>query len=141
MDPKLQDLTRLDPRYPYEAYEFVCDAVGFTQDALGRAPRESDDPDGDFHVSGDELARGACELAVQEFGLMAGVVFKLWGLRATDDIGNVVFNLIRGECLAKSDRDDPEDFADLFDVPEALNEGFDLKLAPTPRRGTSKGPR
>ena len=141
MDPKLLDLTRRDPRYPYEAYEFVCDALTHTQETLGRSPRESDAADADFHVSGEELARGACELAAREFGLMASVVFKQWGLRTTDDIGNVVFNLIHGECLAKSERDEPEDFADLFDVPELLTELFALTLAPPPRRGTTKGPR
>ena len=143
MDPKLLDLTRSDPRYPYEAYEFVCDAVTYTQDSLGRGPRESDDPDSDYHVTGEELARGACELAVQEFGMMAPVVFRQWGLRASDDVGNVVFNLIKAECLSQSERDDPEDFHDLFDLEQALADGFSLTLAPPagPRRGASKGPR
>ena len=141
MDPKLLELARSDGRYAYEAYEFVCDAVTFTQESLGRAPREADDPDADFHVCGEELARGACRLAAQEFGLMAGVVFRQWGLRRTDDIGRVVFNLIRAECLAKSERDEPEDFHDLFDLADELGGHFALTLAPAPRRGTSKGPR
>ena len=38
MDPKILELTRDDPRFAYEAYEFVCDAVTFTQDRLGRVP-------------------------------------------------------------------------------------------------------
>lgn len=126
MDPKIAELTRDDPRYPYEAYEFVCDAVSYTQEMLDRAPEEDDDPDADYHVSGEELARGACELAVQEFGLMAAVVFRQWGLRKTDDLGNIVFNLIKAEKLSKSDRDEPEDFHDLFDLDKALVEGFEL---------------
>ena len=60
MDQKILDLVRDDPRYPYEAYDFVCDAVSFTQEALGRVPDEDDDPDTDYHVSGPELARGVC---------------------------------------------------------------------------------
>ena len=126
MDPKIAELTRDDPRYPYEAYEFVCDAVSYTQELLGRAPEEDDDPDGDFHVSGEELVRGACELAVQEFGMMAPTVFRTWGVRKTDDFGNIVFNLIKAEKLSKSERDDPEDFRDLFDLEKALAEGFEL---------------
>ena len=126
VDAKILELLRDDPRYDYYAYEFLCDAVTFTQERLGRTPEEEDDPETDYHVSGAELARGACELAVQEFGMMAPVVFRQWGILATDDIGNIVFNLIRSERLSKSDRDDPEDFHDLFDLSKALTEGFAL---------------
>ena len=143
MDPKILDLTRADPRYPYEAYEFVCEAVTFTQDRLGRTPHDDDPPDADYHVRGDELARGACDLAVREFGLMAGTVFRQWGIAATDDIGNLVFNLIRGDCLSRSDDDAPADFHALFDLETVLAAGFELTLAPAadPARPTRKGPR
>ena len=134
MDPKILDLTRDDPRYAYEAYEFLCDAVGFTQEVLGRVPEEEDDPDTDYHVSGEELTRGACELAVREFGMMAPVVFAQWGIRVTDDVGHIVFNLIRAERLSRSDRDDPEDFHDLFDVGKVLAEEFELIIGDTPGR-------
>ena len=134
MDHALFDLVRDDPRYPVEAYEFVCDAVAFTQEMLGRDPHEDDPPDADYHVCGEELARGACEMAVCEFGMMAPVVFRQWNIRATDDIGNLVFNLIRAGRLSRSDRDDPADFHDLFDVDKALADGFELTLA-GPRSG------
>src|SRR5687768_1563158 len=86
VDPKILDIIRDDPRYAYEAYEFVCEAVTFTQERLGRVPEEDDDPDADYHVCGGELLRGACELAVHEFGMMAPVVFRQWGVRRTDDL-------------------------------------------------------
>lgn len=126
MDPKILDIIRDDPRYAYEAYEFVCEAVTFTQERLGRVPDEDDDPETDYHVCGDELLRGACELAVQEFGMMAPIVFRQWGIRKTDDLGNIVFNLIKGDRLSKSDRDEPDDFHDLFDLDKALVEGFEM---------------
>jgi uncharacterized repeat protein (TIGR04138 family) len=134
VDPKILELTREDPRYSYEAYEFVCDAVSYTQDRLGRdaAP---DDEETDRHVSGGELLRGACELAVREFGMMAPLVFRTWGVRTTDDFGEMVFRLIGVERLSKSDRDDMDDFRDVFDLDKALTEGFELTLGDTPRRG------
>ena len=110
MDGKIWDVVRADPRYAYEAYEFLCDAVAFTQEVLGRCPHEDADPDADFHVGGEDLARGAADLAVREFGMMAPVVFRHWGIRTTDDIGEIVFNLIKAERLSQSDRDDREDF-------------------------------
>ena len=69
MDPKILELTRDDPRYAYEAYEFVCEAVGFTQDRLGRTDIEAGEDEN--HVSGEELLRGACAMAVRDFGMMA----------------------------------------------------------------------
>lgn len=137
MDAKLWALHRADPRYAPEAYEFVCEAVQFTQETLGRAPREWDVADGDFHIDAAELARGACDLAVQEFGLMAAVVFKQWGLERTTDIGAVVFHLIEAGKLRRSDGDDPADFRDLFDLPHELRSRFEM----TTRRKRAKGPR
>ena len=47
----------------------------------------------------------------------------------TDDIGNLVFNLIKGGKLSQSDRDDPSDFHDLFDVDKVLADGFELTIS------------
>lgn len=121
-------LCRETPHFAYEAYEFVCEAVTFTMKRLGRGKKETEEPTPDQHVSGAELLRGVCDLAVREFGMMAPVVFKRWGVRTTDDVGRMVFNLIQAELLSKSDRDAPEDFHDLFDVQQALMDGFELSL-------------
>ena len=128
MDPRILELCREEPHFAYEAYEFVCEAVSFTMKRLGRGTRDSIKQTGDQHVSGEELLRGVCDLAIREFGLMAPVVFKQWGIRATDDVGKMVFNLIKVELLSKSDRDAPEDFHELFDLNQVLTEGFQLVL-------------
>ena len=135
MDARILELCRKDPRFAYEAYEFVSDAVTFTQDRLGRTAGERGDDGEDRHVSGAELLRGTCELAVREFGLMAPVVFKQWGVRTTDHVGEIVFKLIGAQLLSKSERDEPSDFNDLFDLHEALRAGFELTLNDTAKRG------
>lgn len=135
MNPKLLSLIQDDPRYMYEAYEFVCETVTYTQEKLGRAPAERQREQSDTnHVCGEELLRGACELAVQQFGMMAPVVFKQWGVNTTDDFGEMVFNLIKIEQLSKSDRDDPNDFRNVFDLHAALANGFELTTAAYPAR-------
>jgi uncharacterized repeat protein (TIGR04138 family) len=126
------ELARREPRYSYEAYQFVCDAVNFTQERLGRVPA-TEEPE-DAHVNGSELLRGACDFALQEYGLMAPVVFKLWGIRTTDDFGEMVFRLIEAQKLSKSEDDDPEDFRGLFDIEKMLAEGFEM-TADTQRSG------
>ena len=70
--------------------------------------------------------------------MMAPVVFKMWGVRTTDDLGEIVFKLIAVQRLSKSDRDDPEDFHDLFDLHRTLTDGFELTLGDTTaKRGDS----
>ena len=133
MDPKILELTRDDPRYAYEAYEFVCEAVGFTQDRLGRTDIEAGEDEN--HVSGEELLRGACAMAVRDFGMMAAVVFRRWGVHTTDDLGAIVFKLIEAGRLSRSDEDDPDDFHEVFDLDKALTEGFELSLNDRPRKG------
>src|ERR1700685_2259353 len=98
---KLIDLTRRDPRYAYEAYEFVFQALEHTQKLLGREPpNENTDPNEPrHHVAGPQLLEGIRVCALQEFGLMARVVFQLWGIHRTDDFGEIVFNLIDAELM------------------------------------------
>jgi uncharacterized repeat protein (TIGR04138 family) len=127
VDHRILELCRQSPRFAYEAYEFVCEAVTFTQQLLGRGEYR-DDPAVDHHVNGAELLRGVCELAVREFGMMASVVFRQWGIHTTDDIGTIVFNLIEVGRLSKSDRDTPEDFHDRFDLHQALMAKFSFTL-------------
>ena len=81
-----------------------------------------------------ELLRGSCEFAIREFGMMAPLVFEHWNVRTTDDIGNIVFNLIHIERLSQSERDEPDDFRDAFCLEQALTDGFELTVAPVGSR-------
>lgn len=135
MEQKILDLIQDDPRYMYEAYDFVCDTVTFTQERMKRAP---DHPTEDHHVNGEDLLRGACDLAVRQFGMMAPVVFKLWGIHTTDDIGELVFNLIKIEKLSQSERDNRADFSNRFDLHAALTDRFELTTAAYPARKTDR---
>jgi uncharacterized repeat protein (TIGR04138 family) len=125
----IAEIVRHDPRYPYEAYEFMFEALAHTQKALGKVPEDGDfEPGPEHHVSGPELLRGACELARLEFGLLAKTVFHQWGVHRTGDLGDIVFNLIEAELLCRTDSDHRSDFQDVFDVDRALSEGFTINL-------------
>ena len=130
MESVLFDLARADHRYAYEAYEFVCEAVTYTQERLGKFDDGDDLTDGDDepdrHVGGEELLRGGCELAVREFGLMAPVVFQRWGLTSTDDFGEIVFRLIQAGRLSRSESDDPADFSEVFDLLQFLRDSYEF---------------
>jgi uncharacterized repeat protein (TIGR04138 family) len=128
--PKLADIVRRDPRYAYEAYEFVFAALAYTQKALGRVPREESagEAEADYHVSGPELLRGVRDLAHREFGLMARTVFHRWGIDRTGDFGEIVFNLVEANLMSKTADDSRRDFQDVYDLDEALVRDYRICL-------------
>ncbi len=135
--PDIADIVRRDRRYAYEAYEFIFDALNHTQTMVGRKPTDGQPPAEEHHVSGAEILRGTVDLARREFGLLAKTVFHQWGVTRTDDVGELVFNLIEGSLLSKTETDRRADFQDLFDLDRALSDDFAITVqeAPAARRG------
>lgn len=96
-----------DPRYAREAYGFVVGALGVTvqglsADRLADADRR--------HLSGQELLAGIVSLARREFGVLAPMVFREWGVTAGEDIGHIVFQLVETQQLSARAEDTLEDF-------------------------------
>jgi len=135
----LDDVLRRDPRYPFEAYEFVFRALEHTQWLLGQAEassgaarrgRKAPASKARHHVTGQDLLHGVRDLALREFGLLARAVFRAWGINATDDIGAIVFNLIDAELMSRTDEDKREDFHAVYDLDQALCEGYVISGRP-----------
>jgi uncharacterized repeat protein (TIGR04138 family) len=126
----LAEIVRKDERYAPEAYEFVFDGLSHTQMLLGRVPTKDAGEKGQqqCHVSGQELVRGLCDLAKRQFGLMARVVFHLWGINRTADFGEIIFNLIGAELLSKTDSDRREDFHDVLDLDRELRDSYAFEV-------------
>ncbi len=125
----LAELVRRDPRYAYEAYEFVFEALGHAQKLLGRsATPEGGEPSPQHHVTGPELLDGIRDLALREFGLMARTVFRMWGIERTDDFGEIVFRLVESNLMSKTDEDTLDDFRNVFDLDEALVKNYRIRL-------------
>ena len=63
-------VVRRDPRYAYEAYEFVFQALDHTLKMLGRdRPDENADAnDPRFHLTGRQLVEGMCDFARKNSG-------------------------------------------------------------------------
>lgn len=128
--PALEEVIKRDPRFAYEAYEFVFAALEYTQKMLDRAPRADEDDDTN-HVSGPELLAGICEFSKREFGLMARTVFRHWGINRTGDFGDIVFNLIEAKLMKKTPRDNRADFEDVFDLDKILVQGYRITARDT----------
>ncbi len=120
-------------RYHTDAYEFVFDALRYTQEMLQRCPdeTESDVEEESAHISGQELLNGIREYALDQFGLMARIVFSSWGITCTEDFGRMVFELIDEGRMRKTDRDDISDFYEVYEFAEAFDRAYqpETKLA------------
>lgn len=128
-NPGLMEVARRDPRYAYEAYEFLFEALAHTQKMLGRAAEPTrQSAEAANHVCGRELTNGVIDLARNQFGRMARIVLRLWGVNKTDDIGEIVFNLIDANLLSKNDGDRREDFQDLYDLDAVLLDNFEIQV-------------
>lgn len=124
----LQSILTRDPRYASEAYAFVRGGLDVTVRRLEK-PR---------HVSGQELLDGIREFALAEFGPMAQTVLNGWGIQRTEDIGEIVFNMVESGLLGKTEKDSRADFANGYDFDEAFRKPFRPAIAP--RRKTVKPP-
>lgn len=103
-----------DTRYDREAYTFVKDSWDYTVKMLKRQPGVPQ------HVTGRELLEGFRAYALEEFGPMASRVLTTWGLKRTEDVGEIVFNLVNKGFFGKQDSDTKDDFAAGFDFAEAF---------------------
>lgn len=115
----LDSIVASDRRYERDAYIFLRDALDFTtkqqKKIKGGTVR---------HVSGPELLEGVRHYALKEFGPMVMVVFEHWGIRKTEDIGHMVFNLIAAGIFGKTERDSLDDFKNVYDFDDAFVKPF-----------------
>lgn len=127
-----------DPRYKLEAYQFVREALSYAHEVLELggsetvdvAPDESGARPGqstlERHLTGQQLCEAIRQYAQEQYGYMAKVVLNSWGLHSTGDFGNIVYNLIGIGLMKKSKTDRREDFDDVFEFDEALQEHFQI---------------
>jgi uncharacterized repeat protein (TIGR04138 family) len=134
-------VTRLlqeDPRYRLEAYQFVREALSYAQDVLTagdetkekepKDPQPEETAEVDRHLTGQQLCEAIRQYALDQFGYMAQVVLKSWGVTCTSDFGEIVYNLIRIGFMKKSDTDRREDFNDVYNFDDALRQQFQITL-------------
>ena len=122
----IESILKRDKRFDPHAYLFLKDALDFT---LKRAAESNDGKS--RHVSGQELLLGFRDLALQEFGPMAGTLMTEWGLTCSRNIGEMVFLLIEEQMFGRQETDTIDDFVDVFDFEEAFVTPF------VPQRSTA----
>ena len=127
-DEELREVARKDPRYGYGAYEFVLEALGYTQYLEGRDAEALSREE--KHVTGQQLVEGIRRFALDQFGMMSLPVFHQWGIRSTADFGEIVFNLVENDLLKKTSEDRREDFHNGFDFEQVFRAHYKIPIEP-----------
>ena len=117
-EQKLAQILLKDDRYGRDAYRFVQEGLEYTVQHRGRRG----------HVTGRELLEGLRDLARERFGLMARTVLNQWGIKATADFGEIVFNLVEEQIMSKQDSDTRVDFENVYDFEEAFDHDNQIEL-------------
>ncbi len=108
-----------EPRFHEHAYLFVLAALEFEQARL-TARR---------HVNGRELAAAVRDLALEKFGVMARLVLDHWGVRATADVGDIVFAMVDLGLLMSQPNDSRLDFVDVYEFDEVFEQAYPWSAA------------
>lgn len=118
-DEVVELIVARDARYDRAAYEFIREALDFTQKAISKANQ------GKLrHISGQELLAGVRAYALQQYGPMALALLSEWGIRRGEDIGELVFNLVESGLFSKTETDTRADFQGGYDFEEAFRKPF-----------------
>ena len=117
---KMAALLASDIRYDWEAYQFIEEGLQRTQERLGRVLTSGAEPTQEHHISAQELCDGVKDLGAERYGPLAGQVLAQIGIKTSEDVGEIVWNLIECELLLKSNRDRKEDFSGVLDFREAF---------------------
>jgi len=128
----VQQICEKDPRFLEDAYHFVQEGLNHTLKSLKRGGQQTH-----RHVSGQELLQGLREFALKEYGPMSKAVLNEWGIKTTDDFGQVVFNLVNSGVLGKNETDSPNDFKNVFTFDDAFVKPFAPKFTPPLRKSAT----
>ena len=133
----VEQICEKDLRFSSDAYHFVQEGLNHTLKSLKRGGQHTH-----RHVSGQELLHGLREFALKEYGPMSKAVLNEWGIKTTDDIGQIVFNLVNASVLGKNDTDSPGDFKNVFTFDDAFVKPFiPRNVTPPVRKATNAKPK
>lgn len=102
------DIVAKDKRYHARAYALLMDVVRYLGD------------DGKRHVAGEDIVDEFRERALDQYGPLAYTVLTEWGLSTTEDIGEMMFNLVDGRRIGRDANDSADAFAGGYDFKEAF---------------------
>lgn len=115
MKKSLEKIAREDGRYDPQAVRFVYEGLGYTAKKVTTEPS---------HVTGQVLCEGLKKLALKKWGRLAMLVLNSWGLKKTQDFGEIVYLMIKNKWMSAQPTDSIEDFTDIYDFKTVFKDQF-----------------
>jgi uncharacterized repeat protein (TIGR04138 family) len=109
--------------YPPEAYAFIQKGLAHTVQKLHGKQK---DPKASCHVTGQDLCEGLREFALAEWGRLARTVLRRWNITSTLDFGRIVFAMVDGGLMQKTEEDSVEDFRNVYDFRNAFESDYQI---------------
>ena len=103
------DIVARDKRYNARAYALLVTVL----DTLGGE-------DHNEHFSSEDILEEFRESALEQFGPLTYTVLTEWGVKCTEDVGEMMFNLVESKRIARDEQDTPENFMGGYDFKEAF---------------------
>ena len=101
------DVVARDPRYDARAYAVLMDVVHYLGESGG-------------HISSADILEEFKETVLDQFGPLSYTVLSEWGVTCTEDVGEMMFNLVEARRVRKDDCDTADDFAAGYDFKETF---------------------
>lgn len=117
---QLSEIAREHGVYAVEAYAFVSEGLAHAAQRHTEA--------GGAHIDAAQLIDGCIDLAAQRYANLGVTVLTSWGLRKSDDIGEITYQMIEAGIFGKQPSDRREDFQLGPDLATAIPERFHEQL-------------
>lgn len=106
-----EDVVGKDPRYSARAYALLMDCIRYLGENGG-------------HMSGADILEEFRERALDQYGPLSYEVLTEWGVKSTEDVGEMMMNLAESRRVGRDENDTPESFAGGYDFKEAFLDPF-----------------
>ncbi len=118
-------------KFPPEAYRLILEVLNATVKLISNrqlqpsAPyaenRATDEKGHEFHISGRELLAGFKIYMREEYGNLALLLLERWGITSTEDVGQIVFDMVEQGKMTRREADTIDDFKDVYDFSEVFS--------------------
>ncbi len=117
MKQRLETIAEQDGRYSPAALGFVYEGLTYATKEFCAEPG---------HITGQQLCEGLGHLAVEKWGRLAMLVLNSWGVKTTDDFGEIVYLMIDHKWMSCQPEDSIEDFHNVYDFKTLLRDDYDF---------------
>lgn len=104
--------------YEKGAFYYIAKAIESSHEKIKKKEKRK------RHISGSELVEEIVNMAKEEYGYLAKTVFDEWGIKTTEDIGEIVFIMVKNGILSAQKSDSKDDFKNLFDFAKVFERDY-----------------